>query len=383
VFQALLSTAPGAVQQVRTTVGERGANLARATPRSLGEVRTTMDERLAIRLVTAGAPLARGSTTVIAAGYVPFTGRAGTGGELRLGPGTPPWRRDRLAALTNALNAGGAALVAGELAVLTTNNGLHDVEERRPALRVSGGLPVRIVAMDVAGVPTSDVTLAEGTMLLPPRTERVVVISGCGHLDGVAGWHSTAQLAQVGSHTLIGPGCTVTSSAVSTRRGGMAVAAAFVTAADAVDGYSVVTTHLPGDVRAVAIVLEAAARIDDERGDAIDLGLTGVRRSAGPDGRPEPPQVIVSGSRTISVYAVEPDDTRADTVEITIACGEHIHLGGVLASRAGVPELVTTLRARDLATSLANLINTPSGSASLRWLDQEHVPDRDEFQEVR
>jgi hypothetical protein len=373
----LMATPIVAVTSTATSVGARGDGLARVAPSTIAEVRGRLDPRLALRLVTAGASAAPGATTVLASGAPPFTGRAGAGGELRLRPGTPPWQARRLAALTKGLRGEGVDLHAGELAVLTTANGAHDVEERRPALRVTGGLPVRVVAMDAAGAVTRDALVTGGAVLLPPLTERVAVVGGAGRPDGAAGWHGGAQFAQVGARTLLGPGCTVSSSALRTRRGGRRVAAAFVTAADAVAGYALVTTRLPAGTRSVALVLERAERVDDERGDALDLGLSGATRPLGPDGAPLPAHVILSGSRTVSVYDVVPEGG-ADAVEVTVASGEHVHLGGVLGSRTDAADLVEALRARELAGTLGALVTTPSGSASVRWLDQEHAPSDDE-----
>jgi large repetitive protein len=364
---------PGATPRIRTTVGTAGAGVARVTPVGTAEARAALDPRLATRLVTAAAPAVTAGSTVIPAGTAPFTGRAGSGGELRRESGQAAWRVQRLRALSDALPQGGIDLLGGELAVLTTPNGLRDVEQQRPALTIQGDLPLRLVAMDIAGEVTLDTIVLTGTVPLPPRTERVALVGGGGAPGGAPGWQSGTQLAQVGARALIGPGCTVSSSAVVTRRGRGRVAIAFTTAADAMGGYSIVTTRLPADINAVAIVLETTAtRVEDGRGDALDLALEGADRVLGPDGKAEPPRTIVAGRRTINVYAILPDG-KEGRVAVTVASGEHLYLGGVIGGRNGAAALTESLR-RDVASTLGGLFDTPSGKTHVAWVPQPTAP---------
>ena len=319
-----------------------------------------------------GPPSAAAAGTVIAAGRSPASGRAGSGTELRRGVGQPPAQLQWLDELTAQLQGDGFDLLAGELAVLTTDNGHYDILAERPALAISGDLPVRVVALDTTGQLILDQSGAAAagavlTLELPPHTERALALGGAGPLSGAAGWHAGTSLAQAGPHTLIGPGCVVTSSALASRRAGTPVATAFVTAAAAVAGYSVVTTTLPAAVTAVAVILEEAPRIEDDRGDALDLGLAGAQRAIRPDGSPEPAQIIVSGGRTIAVYSVIPD---GGPVAVTIASGENLHLSGVIGGTAGAAALTDTLRRHDISTVLAPLCGVASGAALLRWVPQ-------------
>jgi large repetitive protein len=363
-------TTATAAARVRTTVGAAFAGVPRTTLPGVAAVKASLDVRLPLRLVRASATSAIARGTVLAAGRVPETGRAGAGGEQRRQRGQAPWRADRLTQMSKALSGPGIDLVGGELAVLTTDNGGHDVEKRRPALLFAGGLSVRVVAMDTVGEITLDVTLTEGTVLLPKHTERVVVIGGIGPPAGAAGWHSGTQLVQVGARVLIGPSCTVTSSALVTRRGLDRVSTGFVAAADAVDGYSIVTTRLPSDVTAVAIVLETADRVDDARGDVVNLGIAGADRARDPDGKPRPPQVIVAGSRLINVYDVRPGG-EGRPIDVTVASGEHLHLGGVLGGRNGVGSLTERLRRSDVAEVLGGGFDAPHGLTRIRWVPQK------------
>jgi hypothetical protein len=390
-MEALLLTLPVAAQpRARLSVGDRGAGLARVVPATLAEVTSSLDPRLVSRLVMAGAPGGQDQTTVVASGTAADTGRAGSGTELRRAPGAPAWRTARLDDATAALAGVGTVLLAGEAAVLSAPNALRDVRPQRPALSVAGDLPVRVVAADLGGRVLRDVWVSDGTLLLPPGTDRVVVVGGAGPLSGVAGWHATTSLLQTGAGTLIGPGCTVRSNAVRTLRAGQPVATGFVPAAQAVSGWALVTTRLPAGVASIAVVLESGERIDDGRADALDLALAGVRRVAGPDGQPLPPTVVVAGSRTVSVFDVEPDSAIGPAggpargaaggdpaVEVTVNAGEHVHLSGLLGSTGDAASLVALLGERGLAGAVAPLVAVPTGSARLVWVSQDAAPSAD------
>jgi hypothetical protein len=279
--------------------------------------------------------------------------------------------------LGSALAEGGADLSGGELAVLTAPNAERDVRAERPSLAIDGDLPVRVVAMDTAGAVTLDATVTRGTVALPPRTDRVALVGGAAG-GGAPGWHSGARLAQVGAGTALGAGCTVRTGGISTLRGGVPVSAGLVVAADAVRGYAVVTTRLPAGVNAVAVVLESGGGTDGARGDALDLGLEGAHTAVDAAGTPLPPTTIVAGGRTISVYAVVPDGPRVP-VAVTVAAGEHLHLGGVIGGRAGAAALADALARRDAAAVLGTLVDVPAGRARVRWVPQRtsDVPQSD------
>jgi len=382
-LEALLLTLPVAVQpRVRLSVGDRGAGLVRVVPATLAEVTSSLDPRLVSRLVMAGAPGGQEQTTVVASGTAPDTGRAGSGTELRRAPGAPAWRTARLDDATAALADTGTVLLAGEAAVLSAPNALRDVRPQRPALAVSGDLPVRVVVADLGGRVLRDVWASDGTLLLPPGTDRVGVVGGAGPLSGVAGWHATTSLLQTGTGTLIGPGCTVRTNAVRTLRAGQPVATGFVPAAQAVSGWALVTTRLPVGVASIAVVLESGERVEDGRADALDLALAGVRRVAGPDGQPLPPTVVVAGSRTVSVFDVEPDSVTGPAggdpaVEVSVNAGENVHLSGVLGSTGDAASLVALLGERGLAAAVAPLVAVPAGSARLTWVSQDAAPAAD------
>ena len=397
-LEALLSALPAPEAAVpdghvraRTTVGQAGDGAHRTTPRRIADVQAAADPLLAAQLVTAAPAAMKGEKlagrTVIASGRLPASGRAGAGGELRRRPGLPAWQRKRVAGLNRDLARDGIALGPGEVAILGATDALHDVRRRRPTMAVKGELPVRLVALDVAGAVTGDDALpAEGTVPLPLRTARIVALAGPGDARqsrGAPGWHAGTRLVQAGPRTLVGPDCTITSSALATTagtaRGGQRVASAFVTAADAVRGFSTVTTRLPAGITAVGIVLEDAARVDDERADALELGVTGARRATGADGAELPPHVVVSGSRSVAVYALRPEppspDRREAPVEVTVASGEHLHLSGVFGSFGPAADLAEAVRAHDLSDVVADLVPGGSGLAHVSWQAPAETPE--------
>jgi hypothetical protein len=359
---------PGEQPTARTTVGAAAANVQRIAPSRLADVRASLDPRLPLRLVRAAPTAGVAADTLVAAGRVPRTARAGAGTEIRRTAGQPPWRTDRLDALTAAIVADGAA---GEIHVLTMPNGERDVQADRPSLAVDGELPMRVVAFDTVGNATLDVVLRNDAAALPPHTDRIVLVGGASGARGAPGWHAGMLLAQAGARSFVGASCTLT-SARATGRATTArarVSSGFVVAADVVRGYAIVTTCLPADLGAVAVVLESARASDNPQGDALDLGLAGAQRVAGPTGDPLPPTIVVAGSRTIQVYAIAPDGDGAP-IEVTVAAGEHFHLGGIVGGRNSAAALADALGKRDVVAVLGTLVDTAQGKATVRWIAQ-------------
>jgi hypothetical protein len=142
-----------------------------------------------------------------------------------------------------------------------------------------------------------------------------------------------------------------------------------VVAADAVSGYSIVATRFPADITALAIVLETGEKVDDERGDALDLGLDGATRVVGENGLPEPPRMIVSGTRSISVFNIH-SDGNGKPIEVTVASGEHLHLGGVIGGRNGADALAESLRRTEVGGTVGALFDTSTGKSRVQWVPQ-------------
>jgi len=148
------------------------------------------------------------------------------------------------------------------------------------------------------------------------------------------------------------------------------VASGYVTASDAVDGYTIVSTRLPSDVRSVAIVLEPLDRVDDDRADLLELGLEGAERALAPDGEPIAPIIIDAGARRMYVYALAAGKRKVDAVEITVATGEHVHLAGVIGARTSAPLFAETLARRDLASIVGPIVDVAQGTARVRFEPQ-------------
>jgi hypothetical protein len=354
----------------RTSIGDAGANLERVTPRRLAELQAALDPRLSARLVISSPTAKPKGATVVAADRAPRSGRAGAASELRRRPGLQGWRTRRLDAISKAILKDGADFIPGELAIFTAANAHYDVRDDRPSLTIGAGAPARIVTLDTAGNVTSDATVLNTAARLPQQTDRIVVLAG-GVAGGTraVGWHAGSRLAQVATRTLVGAGCTISTSSVVTRRGGTRVATGWVVAADAVRGFSIVTTRLPANLSAVAIVLEPSARIDDERGNLLELGLTGARRATNASGQLEPPLVVAAGGRRISVYRIEPD-AKAAAIEVTVASGEHVSLGGVIGSRQDADALADAIGRRDLSSIVGALVDPVRGKVRVRWTAQ-------------
>ena len=381
----LASTPSRAVAAPQRTSVSQAGDVPRVTPRRIADVLAAGDVRVAARLVLTGTPGQSTDTTVIG-GTTAFTGRAGSGGELRRQPGQRPFVAERLDGLTRNLASDGFDLLPGEATIFTFANADNDVADQRHSLEISGGLPARVIALDTVGAVVRDVRVRQGFVVLPSKTWTVMVLGGGGTLDGIAGWHSTTRVAQIGTFAVAAPGSTLWSSALRTRRGGQEVTVAFTTAGVAVAGYSVTTTSLPAGVTAIAVAMEEADPTGDGRADGLELGLVGATRTLGADGEPVPAHVVVSGSGTFGVYSVEPDRDetgRSVPVQVSVASGEHTHLSGVLGAPVSADELARQLAARGFDGLLANLVADSQGVTHIRWLPPHNGPQQDRFQEVR
>jgi hypothetical protein len=323
--------------------------------------------------VVTGPPAAVRGKTVIASVRSPEAGRVGAGAEVRRHFGQPAWRAKSMDAVTRALVEDGAELAVGQLAIFTMNNAHWDIEPERPTIRLAGDAPVRVITLDSAGDVTLDVSAAR-EIELPAHTDRVVLLAGASRNGaGAPGWHSGTRLVQLGRRALVGPSCAIVTAGLVTRRGGVRVASGYVNASDAVDGYTIVSTRLPRDVVSVAIVLEPLDRVDDDRADLLELGLEGAERALAADGDPIPPIVIDAGARRMYVYALATEKRKADTVEITVATGEHVHLGGVIGARTSAPLFAETLARRDLASIVGPIVDVVQGTARIRFEPQPSV----------
>jgi large repetitive protein len=354
--RAVLGFAPSPAgrPRPRTTVGRAGDGLTRVSPPGAGALGAALDRhdgRLALQL-----EFRPPATT---------PGWGGPGYELRRAKALSELAASRLAELDGAATNGGIELAAGEVIVLTVPGAERDDDaDRRPAIVVEGG-QTRVVALDTVGGVVRDVGLSEGAVTLPLRIARVALIGGGAPADAAAGWSSGSLLLQIGGRALVGPGCTIESSAVSTRRRQIPVSTAFVRAEAAVGGFSVVTTRLPASTRSLAIQLVS----DDAARDAsLELGITGAHAVG-------EPIEIVDGEATTTVHALEPD-ADAEQVVVTVASGQDLNLAGVLGSVLDARELAELLTERQIDGLLGTLVPTPEAGARVRWAEPDDAaPD--------
>jgi len=305
--------------------------------------------------------------TTLVAGTAPYSGRAGAGLETRSGTGAEPEQLDRLAQLTKALAGDGVDVLAGEALVLGLPNAARDIEARRAGIEASGPVPARVVVADTVGSVALDQPADDGAVVLvPERTARIAVLAGAA-ADGAPGWQSTTRLVQLGARAFAGPGCTLEIRDTPVRRGGREVSASFVTAADVVAGFSIVTTRFAADVTAVAVALEARDGGGAEAARALALGLAGATRAPG-----EPARVVVAGGRAVAVYDIVPAGT-GEPIAVTVASGEDVHLAGVLAGRQSAEQLAAHLQASGFDALLSNLVAGAGGAARVRFIPQEAI----------
>jgi hypothetical protein len=126
----------------------------------------------------------------------------------------------------------------------------------------------------------------------------------------------------------------------------------------------VVSTRLPRGTRAVAIAIQTTEDLDDTLAGLV-LGLEGaVRRTAGDV--PEPPRIVVSGSRAHGIFALEPEPEAAAVV-VTVASDERWELAGVVGSAGEPSDLAADLTERGLGGLLADETLSPLGRSELRW----------------
>jgi hypothetical protein len=227
---------------------------------------------------------------------------------------------------------------------------------------VQGG-QTRVVALDTVGGVVRDAGLSQGAVALPPRTASVALIGGGSPADAAAGWSSLTTVVQIGGRALAGPGCTIESTAVSTRRRRQAVSTAFVRAAEAVAGFSVVTTRLPASTRSLAIQLEQGESDGDL---TLELGITGAETVG-------EPIEILDGDTTTTVYALAERDEPA-AVAVTVASGRDLHLAGVVGSVLDAPALADVLAERGIDALLGTLVPSPEASARVSWASSDTAP---------
>ena len=376
-LRALLrSTPPAEVRApVRTSVGSAAADIPRAPAPTLAAARTATASRGPARLVVTAPRAVPGPRTVLAADGGPPTARAGGLTELRAGLLAREETAQALQQLERALADGGRVpLTAGDLLVWELPNAENDTSEARPLLSSAGDQLVRLVVVDRGGEVLAEETAAKLELPLPRGAYRLaaaglgVPVSSEAGASGLAGWHAGTRLCQIADDVYLGPRTVVRSTSPLTLRGRRPVGAAVVPAPVAVGGRGVVSTRLPRGTRSVAIAIQTTEDIDDTLAGLV-LGLEGAaRRTAG--GVPEPPRIVVSGSRAHGIFAIEPEPAAAALV-ITVASDERWQLAGVVGSAGEPSDLAADLTERGLGGLLADETLSPLGRSELRWRSGE------------
>ncbi len=373
-----------------TTVSD-SPRLRRFPAPTLASVQAARSRSVAAQLMLVDAPAAPGGAapTLIASGTTPVTAVARGGSAAVAGLGSAG--RDRLNGLTASLAAGrrlagaaatptpGAALQAGEIAVLRVPNAVRDVGGGdRPQLGISG-CSVRVVALANGGVVSDDLDVSgdQQTWALPAGCERVAVLAlgdGSAQEAGLAGWHSGMQLPYLGWSTGIGARCTVRSTgqpiAAHRERG----QAGWVTGAELARGRSTVATRFSQPVTVVLIALDDPEALGgDVDGRTLVLGLDGAERSRDAAGNEQAPVVLIADNRSLLAYEVQPDGD--GPVTVTVASDRGWSLAGVFAT-AGISAAaaVAPLAEHGFDAALRPLAPGNGGSARLYWVGAD-VPD--------
>jgi hypothetical protein len=380
---ALLTTdlaAPPAAA-ARTTVSS-APDATRVAAPDLATLRARADLAAPLRLSRQPATALSTDTTVIATS-LPLTraarGAVGSpGGRL-----APPDAKDRLAALTAALDRsanGGLAdappspLRPGEIAVLQLPNAGFDTGSEagatRPQLLVSGG-PARVIALGHGGIVLADGESNGGSIGVVPRTERLVVLAGDpsgGAQGGLTGWHSGQQLPYLGWGTALAAGATIHAEGGSVRRTRDRYRAGWVPGAELVDAAPLVTTRFTDAVTAVAVLLDDPLGTEAARG--LGLALNGASRAVDAAGAEIPPVVVALGNRSAVVYAVVPDsvvDRRGGAVAVGVASQAGWHVAGMVGSPGIVGDLVDRLTRTGIDALIRPLVGPTRNLVSVGW----------------
>jgi large repetitive protein len=351
-------------RQANTTVANTGSAVARNLP-TLAGARAATAGVSQLALHTIPRAVRPSTTTLLPVGSAPLTrlasGTVGAVANARPTPASAARLTSMSADLVDAANTGGGAraratdtnaqgavLHEGELAVITISN--RPTGQKPDTLTVSGGA-TRVICVAAGGrVLLDDVvgTDGQGTIPLPNPTERVAVVAlgtSAGAGGHVPGWYAGQSLPSLGWGMALGGGAVVTAQGyrVPTNRergdGGWMLGRELVTA-------SVVVTSFTAAVSAIAIVVD-----DQLGGDAaakISMHLADAERGLDASGEPLPPQVLVDGTRSILIYAVQTTGANPRVFVEHCALGE---LAGVFGSPAGVADLAGVLAASGAAAA--------------------------------
>jgi hypothetical protein len=370
----------------RTTVDRVPPRVPRVAAPSLALVSATVDSAIAARLVTVPPAAVATDTTLVAAGAVPPTGLARSGGEASATLGSSYDGVLRLAALTSAISRTPKRpreqVRVGEVVVLRLPNADADLfADRRPTLVLSGA-DARVVAFSPGGGVLLDVVApaAGSELAVPQATERLAIAAvgtaaaGSAAVPGLAGWHSGQSLPYIGWSTVLGAGVVVSSEGRVAQRGVAAVPTGWVQVAELVAGATLVETRFAAPVSVAVIAIDDPSGALGSDGRALTLGLSGASRRLSASGEPLPPTSLVTGGRTFLLYEVVGSVVSRvpEAVTVTVASGADWRLAGVLGAVGSLGDVSGRLARQGLDTAVAPLIVGTSGSLRIGWLG---VPD--------
>lgn len=330
-----------------------------------------------VRLELTGTRAVEVGRTITAAGEPPTTTVAAGRRWAVHGTGGSRATLRSLRALDDALDSG-FRLVAGDVVVWQVPGSAFDEPDAddapaaRPRWSVAGTQHVRTVILDRAGEVLADRTGDQYDMNTPVGAHRVVLL-GVGRVGanngaspgGLAGWQETTALARAAPGTFIGPRCVVIADGglrPDRRSAEARSSAALLPAGAAVAAAEMITTRLPGETTAVAVILDG---VDEARcGDVLARELILRLDGAAPDGRP--PVLLATENRLIAIYGARPHRA-ADAVAVHLARPEHWRVAGLVGGPLERDALVTQLDSSDVSSLIGPLVATSIGISKAAW----------------
>ena len=270
-----------------------------------------------LRLVAQSSSGRSDAATVLPIGRVPVTAAAGLRRERQRSMRVDPILAKATARIDEDLQGPGALVRAGDAIVFEIARSGHDRATKRPRLRATGELAVRIVTLDRSGRPMTDETLhgdARVSATVPEGAQRLVALGGT-QTSLSCGWLSESSLVQVDERSYAGPGCMVIAGSLSTFRGHRTTTTSIMRARDAVRGATSVTTTVAHTTRSIVVLFDGNAD------DAPSITLAGAK-SAGEQ------LVVQMGERAAIILGITPVGGELPTVVVT----DSRELTGVLGS---------------------------------------------------
>ena len=256
----------------RSTSSARGTRIPAPT---LAGVQQTQARRLGAVLTTSAVPIVRAGGTVAAPD---LASRSGASDRLVRNGGDAVLRAEAAESAKLFSGRAGTQTEAGALSVWSlpgtdrTDAGDDTVTARGTA---------RVVAFDSAGTTLTDEVVSDGAVSVDARAATLAYLA-CAkpRATARAGWLARTQVAQVGDHAFVAPGCTVAAVAADRTRRRQRTNLGSVRAGAALGSSTASTTTLPGDVTTVVVVaggLTSAVVTADQLGlDVLGGRLTPV-----------------------------------------------------------------------------------------------------------